>query len=61
MEVFQSQNDQSKQVIRQKKLENKVLYGVECKEGYKISGLFSTDPADYINPQYQIGNIQNDM
>lgn len=41
--------------LKQKKLENGVLFGVQSKEGFSIQGIFSTDPQDYLNPKYQIG------
>lgn len=40
-----------------KTLENCVVYGVKCKEGFQINGIFSTNPADYLNPNYESGKF----
>lgn len=57
MEVFDVQNLQSGQELQYKRLENRVVYGVQYKEGLKIQGLFSTDPTDYLSPQFEIGRM----
>lgn len=57
MEVFEVQNLQSRQELQYKTLENKTIYGVKCKEGFKIQGLFSLDPHDYLSPDFEIGKI----
>jgi len=44
MEVFETQNLHSRQELQYKTLENKTIYGVKCKEGFKIQGLFSFNP-----------------
>ncbi len=57
MEVFEEKNLQSQQKMQSKRLENRVIYGIKYKEGLEIQGLFSTNPEDYLLPEFQIGNI----
>ena len=57
MEVFEVQNLQSGQELQYKTLENNTIYGVECKEGFKIQGLFSLDSHDYLSSDFEIGKI----
>ena len=59
MEVFKDKNLQSQQKMQSKRLENRLIYGIKYreKEGLEIQGLFSTNPEDYLLPEFQIGNI----
>lgn len=57
IDVFESQPFLLNHKQIHKKLENSVVYGVKCNEGLKIQQLFSTNPEDYLNPQYSPGNI----
>ena len=43
------------QACDSKRLENCIVYGVKCKEGFQVNGIFSTKPADYLNPNYESG------
>ena len=33
------------------------IYGEECIEGFKISSVFSTDPAIYMDEKYHVGSF----
>ena len=40
-----------------KRVDNCILFGVKCNEGFRVNRIFSTNPADYLDPVYQSGNI----
>ncbi len=56
-EVLLARSEEPLMKIQEKRLENRVVFGVEYNGRLKITQLFSTDPADYLNPRYQIGNL----
>ncbi|MDF2568247.1 MAG: YlzJ-like protein [Oscillospiraceae bacterium] len=34
-----------------------MLQGTNCKEGFMVDRIISTNPSDYLNPKYQIGKF----
>ena len=34
-------------------VDNCIVKGVQCKSGFRVLDIFSTDPNDYLNPKFQ--------
>lgn len=43
--------------LEYKQIGSRFVQGVTSQQGFAVSRIISTDPADYLNPQYQIGSI----
>lgn len=54
-EVFNTEYSKNMPDMECKRVDNCIVYGVKCKEGFQVQQIFSTDPSDYLS--YDVGSI----